>query len=91
MKKQGHESYNEKELHSSDNPYDQGKELSPRASRKKWGPVNTLILVQWDPCWISEVEKYKMVNFVLSATKLVVICFGSNIKLTHEGKDESLI
>lgn len=45
------------------------------------GPVDTLILADWDPFWTSDLQDCKLVNFLLfEDIKRVVICYSSSRK-----------
>lgn len=45
--------------------------LFARASRKEHFPVDILVLVQCDPCWISDLQKCMVVIVLFKPTKFV--------------------
>lgn len=57
----------------------QGNRFSPRASRKEYSSYNTLILTQWNPHFIFDLQN-RMINLCCFVTKFVIICYSSNIK-----------
>lgn len=62
-----------------------GQEMElPWSSQKEHSPVDTLILVQLDPCQTSECQSWKIIHSCCSKPLFVVICYSINRKFINK-------